>query len=125
MAGFKSFEDLQCWKEARKLRIFVSKQLIAKFPNNEKYNLTSQIRNSSRSVSNNIAEGFGRFHYQENIQFCRIGRGSLFETLDHGITASDEGYINDDILNELRIHHDKTLLVLNGYIKYLNEQKNT
>lgn len=109
MAGFKSFEDLQCWKEARKLRVFVSKQLIAKFPDNEKYNLTSQIRNSSRSVGNNIAEGFGRFHYQENIQFCRIGRGSLFETLDHGINALDEGYIKEDILNELRNHHDKTL----------------
>jgi four helix bundle protein len=38
----------------------------------EKYALTSQLRRSSRSISDNIAEGYGRFHYQENIQFCRI-----------------------------------------------------
>jgi len=52
------------------------------------------MRRASRSVNHNIAEGYGRFPFQENIQFCRIARGSLFETLDHGIIALDEGYIS-------------------------------
>ena len=123
MGNFKSFEDLACWKEARKLRIFVKNSLITKIPNSEKYELISQIKRSSRSVGNNISEGYGRFHFQENIQFCRIARGSLFETLDHGIVAFDEGYIPEEILKELREIHNKTLLILNGYIKYLKSQK--
>jgi len=85
--------------------------------------LVSQIRRSSRSIGNNISEGFGRYHFQENIQFCRIARGSLNETLDHGIIAFDEGYISEEKLKELREIHDKTLRILNGYIKYLQNCK--
>lgn len=124
MSSFKSFEELACWKESRKLRNFVKDEIILKIPNTEKYGLISQIKRSARSVGNNIAEGFGRYNFQENIQFCRIARGSLDETLDHGIIALDEGYISEEILKELRIIHNKTLLILNGYIKYLINQKN-
>lgn len=67
MAGF---EELEVWKVARNLRIEVRK-LYLKFPKNEEYSLTSQIKRSSRSITANIAEGHGRYHYQENIQFCR------------------------------------------------------
>jgi four helix bundle protein len=125
MSNFISFEELGCWKEARNLRLFVAKEIVTKLPNSEKFGLIDQIKRCSRSVGNNIAEGYGRFHFQENIQFCRIARGSLFETLDHGIIAFDEGFISEDILNELRIIHDKTLKILNGYIKYLKNQKET
>lgn len=59
---FKSFEDLEVWKKGRELRLFV-KELIRKFPSDEKYALTQQIRKSSRSITNNIAEGHGRFFY--------------------------------------------------------------
>ena len=123
MGGFKSFEELACWKEARIFRNFVKDIIIPKLPNSEKYELVGQIRRSSRSVGNNIAEGFGRFHYQENIQFCRTARGSLNETLDHAIIALDENYISELDLGELRILHDKTQRILNGYIKYLKDSK--
>ena len=123
MGNFKSFEELACWKEARNLRLFVKINIITKLPNSERFALIDQIKRSSRSVGNNISEGYGRFHFQENIQFCRIARGSLFETLDHGIVAFDEGYISEENLNELRSIHNKTLLILNGYIKYLMNQK--
>ena len=124
MASFKSFEDLECWKQARILRKFVSKSIITKIPKSERYELISQIRRSSRSVGNNITEGYGRYNYQENIQFCRIARGSLVETLDHGIIAYDEEYITKEEFLELRKIHDNTLKILNGYIKYLKTQKN-
>ena len=123
MGNLNSFEELACWKEARNLRLFVSKEIVKKLPNDEKFSLTNQIKRSSRSVGSNIAEGYGRFHFQENIQFCRIARGSLFETLDHGLIAFDEGYISEDDLNQLRDIFNKTLLILNGYIKYLKVQK--
>jgi len=123
MENFKTFEDLECWKEARKLSIHVKINILSKFPENEKFDLTLQLSRSSRSIGNNISEGFGRFHYQENIQFCGIARGSLTETLDHCTFAYDESYISQDELLEVRKIYNKTLLLLNGYIKYLNTKK--
>jgi len=123
LSSFKSFEQLACWKEARILRNYVKDYIIPRLPGSEKFELVNQIRRSSRSVGNNIAEGFGRFHYQENIQFCRIARGSLNETLDHTIIAFDENYISMEVLQELRDIHDKTQKILNGYIKYLKDSR--
>lgn len=56
MSSFRSFEELECWKEARELRNFVKDKIIPKTPNDEKFALKSQIRRSSRSIVNNIAE---------------------------------------------------------------------
>ena len=124
MSSLQSFEDLHCWKAAREIRLYVSENIIPKMPVDEKYALISQIRRSSRSVSDNISEGFGRFHFQENIQFCRIARGSLCETLNQVITANDENYIDDEILNIFRVLFDKTKSLINGYINYLSNAKN-
>jgi four helix bundle protein len=63
------------------------------FPKSEEYLLKAQILDSGRSITANIAEGFGGFHHQENIQFSRQSRGSLDETLEHMVTAYDERYI--------------------------------
>ncbi|MEQ9383910.1 MAG: four helix bundle protein [Imperialibacter sp.] len=122
MANLKSFEELECWKAGKELRVFVSK-LAKRFPMDELYALTSQIKRSSRSVTNNIAEGYGRFHFQENIQFCRQGRGSLYETLDHLLIAKEEEYIDEPDLIAGRQLIEKTTTILNGYIKYLSEAK--
>lgn len=118
----RTFEDLEVWKLARELRISISK-LVKEFPIEEKYRLTDQMVRASRSVTNNIAEGYGRFHYQENIQFCRHSRGSLNELIDHLIVALDEEYITEEQYN---LHKAKTLhciKVLNGYISYLKRAK--
>jgi four helix bundle protein len=123
MSSLKSFEDLECWKAARELRIFVSQNIIPKFSVDEKCALTSQLRRSSRSVSDNIAEGYGRFHYQENIQFCRIARGSLYESLNQVITARDENYIDEDLLQQFRERFERTKAIINGYINYLVKTK--
>lgn len=123
MAGVKSFEELECWKASRELRIFASKKVISNFPADERYALTSQLRRSSRSVSDNIAEGYWRFNHQENIQFCRIARGSLNESLNQVLTAEEEGYINDTLVLEYRTIFKKTEAILNGYINYLKRAK--
>lgn len=121
--SLKAFEDLECWKAARELRIFVSQNILSKFASEEKCALTSQLKRSSRSVSDNIAEGFGRYHYQENIQFCRIARGSLTESLNQVITALDENYIEEDLLQKFRERFERTKAILNGYINYLAKTK--
>ncbi|MFC4221632.1 four helix bundle protein [Flagellimonas marina] len=123
MGNFKTFEELECWKASRILRNFVKDEILSLLPKDERFELCSQIKRSARSVGNNIAEGFGRFNFQENIQFCRMARGSLNETLDHMIIAKDEGYITSEKLNNYRELHNRTLKILNGYIKYLKDAK--
>lgn len=117
-----NFEELEAWKLARELRNEVS-ILVKKFPAEEKFRLTDQIIRSSRSATANIAEGYGRFHYQENIQYCRQARGSITETLDHLICAKDNSYIDEKVLNEYRIKINHNIKVLNGYIAYLIKRK--
>jgi four helix bundle protein len=101
--NIRSFEDLEVWKKGREVRLFVQ-NVIKKFPSDEKFALVFQIRKSSRSITNNIAEGYGRYFYQEITQFCRISRGSLTETLDHMIVAFDEKYINEAELMNLEFY---------------------
>ncbi len=117
-----SFQELETWKIARKFRNEI--RLVAvSFPVEEKFKLIDQITRSSRSVTANIAEGFGRYHHQENIQFCRTARGSLNETLDHLVCAFDCGYISEGQLQKLHQLDDNCLKVLNGYIAYLKRAK--
>ena len=118
-----SFTELEVWKQARKIRILIS-ELTKHFPSEEKFRLTDQITRSSRSISNNIAEGHGRFHYQDNIRFCVIARGSLSETLDHVIIANDENLITESALHAFQSEYDQCLKLLNGYIQFIRRKKN-
>lgn len=120
----RSFQDLECWKKCKELRVEVSK-LFKTFPDFEKYELVSQMRRASRSTTNNIAEGYGRFHYQENIQFCRVSRGSLYELLDQVDIAFEESYIDKNKFESLNSLIVSCIKVLNGYIKYLKKAKDT
>ena len=119
----KSFEDLECWKAAVEVRKYVS-QIIKKFPASEKYDLIDNMKRASRSATRNIAEGYGRFHYKENIQFCRQSRGSLYEIVDDLITAQDENYITDSEYQEGRSLIERAIMILNGYINYLAKALN-
>jgi four helix bundle protein len=123
MATYNHFYDLPVYKTCRTFRKKISGIVKKALPKTEEYHLKAQVLGSSRSVTANIAEGFGRFHYQENIQFCRQSRGSLDETLEHMITAYDEKYIPKELLTEINKDYKDCLKQLNGYIKYLNPAK--
>jgi four helix bundle protein len=117
-----SFEDLEVYKLARKLSKEVS-QLIKKLPAIEEYNLKNQMRRAKLSMTNNIAEGFGRYHYQENIQFCRQSRGSICELIDDLNECFDNEYIDSNYRNVLKNDAYHLIKVLNGYIASLKRQK--
>ena len=117
--SLKSFEDLQCWQACREVRIFIT-ELIKGYPKEEQYSIVDNMKRAARSTTQNIAEGFGRFHYKENLQFCRISRGSLFELADDLITSIDEGFITKEDYELGRNKISNALALLNGYIKYLN-----
>ena len=121
-SGYRSFKDLECWKACLDVRRWVA-TIVKGFPKEEKYELVSQMRRASRSTTANIAEGYGRFHFQENIQFCRISRGSLYELLDHLTVAVDEEYISQEKSEEAEALVRKSIAIVNGYLKYLQSQK--
>ena len=124
MSIVKSFEDLDCFKICKDLRLEIS-ELVKSFPISEQFRLNDQMIRCSRSITNNIAEGYGRFQYKENIQFCRISRGSLYELLDHIQIANENQFITSQQKLELEKKIETSLKLLNGYINYLNSKFNS
>ena len=118
----RDFTDLETWRFARRLRIEVYR-ISRGFPKNETFGLASQIRRAAVSVTANIAEGFGRYSYQENIQFCRQSRGSVYELRDHFTTALDAGYITKEQYSVLDRQTISVTKLINGYIRSTKERK--
>ena len=117
-----TFEDLNVYKLAREFSRKVS-ELIKLLPKSEEYNLKPQMKRAKLSVTNNIAEGYGRYHYQENIQFCRQSRGSVCELIDDFNECYDEKYIKKAYCEELKKDAYNLIKVLNGYIASLKRSK--
>ena len=107
-----AFENLDAWKESRKLVVAVY-QLLDKFPNFEKYALCDQIRRSIVSVPSNLAEGSGRVSPKEQLHFYEISYGSLMESYNQLILA-DLKYISNDELEGIFPQIDTVARMLNG-----------
>ena len=122
MATARTFQDLEVWKLGRSLRRKLY-EIAKTLPAEERYNLAGQIRAAAISLTANLAEGFGRFHYKENAQFCRIARGSACEVQDHLLTCLDEGYIPPTLHQELDRELTTFLRTLNAYIKAIGSPK--
>jgi four helix bundle protein len=111
-------DDYELYRVAREFRRNTYR-LIKQLPACEKYCLGPQMRRAAVSVTNNIAEGHGRWHFQENIQFCRISRGSVEELIDDFNTCLDEGYGADGVAASLKEDAYALVARLNSYIAYL------
>lgn len=120
--GKRGFEDLECYKLA--LDVIVNAyQLAQHVESKEKYDLAPQIRQSAESVTANIAEGYGRYHYLDNLKFYSNARGSLNETLSHFIEALVVGYIERPYFEQVYMLIRQTERTLNGYMGYVRKQK--
>ena len=102
MAGIiRSYRDLEIWKMARELVVPVHKMTLEKLPKFEMYEEGSQIRRSSKSISSNIVQGYGRSRYKnEYIKFLTYGLASCDETRDHLEMLYDTGSLSDKTLYE-------------------------
>lgn len=116
-------QRLKVWVQAKDLAVFVYQIVVPCFPPEEKWGLSIQVKRSASSIPANIAEGYGRYYYQSNIQFCYNARGSLAETISHVILASDLGYLPNDVYLEFIKKSEELTLMLNGYISYLKKSK--
>jgi four helix bundle protein len=114
----KDFTTLAAWQYARDLKLFFYSQVLPTIRYEEKKTLGYQIRKTLISITANIAEGYGRYHYREGIQFYRVSRASLYELKDHLITCYDLGYINRQLLVSGNKQIEKTKITLNGYISF-------
>jgi len=119
---FGDFRDLQIWQRSQDIRKKLW-DLAKALPKEETYRLCDQIIRASRSATACIAEGYGRYHYQENIQYCRQSRGSLYELIDHIDVARECKYIETEQTEALITEIKTTIKLLNGYIKYLKNKK--
>lgn len=117
-----TFEELKCWQLAYELKVGLKKAIIESLPASERFELKSQMLRASRSVTANIAEGWGRFHYLDSNKFYYNARGSLSELLDHLIEARDENYIENEVYMLYRDKIQEALKVLNGFIFYLKRE---
>ncbi len=120
--NYKGYKDLECYTKARALRVFIS-TFVKKFPSHEKLFLTAQIIDCSRSVTRNIAEGYGRYTFTDTRNFFIIARGSTTETMEQLTTAFDENYITEEELKTGEAKCEIVFKLINGYIAYLDKSK--
>ena len=116
MASIKSFTELIAWKEGHKLVLMIY-EMTKRFPPEEKFGLTNQLRRAIISFTSNIAEGFSRNTSKEKVQFYYTALGSLTEVLNQIIASKDLGYLSnqDYILVERQLIVSSKLI--NGLIK--------
>src|SRR6266571_1236650 len=121
---FQTFEDLEVYRAAREFRkaMYV---VTRRLPDFEKYDLASQIRRASVSLTNNMAEGHGRYHYPDQIRFFLHSRGSLEELVDDLNVCLDEKYLSSDEVAKLKEQACGVLILINGYLRYLRSRSST
>ena len=118
----KSFKDLKVWQKSYTLCLEIYK-ISVKFPKEERYGLTSQVRRAAVSVPSNIAEGYGR---KTKADYCRalyIAYGSLCEVETQILLSGDLGFLPEDLMANILENLSEVERMLKALIKSL--EKNT
>ena len=110
------FTDLEAWREAHKLTLFVYK-VTQNFPKTEIYGLTSQLRRAAVSIESCIAEGFCRYHYKDRLNFYYDARGSVGEVQSQTIDAKDLDFVDEKIFKQVFDQAEKVGVILGGLIR--------
>jgi four helix bundle protein len=119
----RGLEGLLAWQKSVDLVKRVYRDLLPLLPKEEKWAMATQLRRSSASIPANIAEGYGRFYYQEGVRFCYIARGSLDELITYITLAKELGYISKEVFESLRSDFFELQRIISGYIDYLKKSR--
>ena len=117
-----TFEDLEVYQVAREFRKAMY-HIAKRLPDIEKFGLVSQVRRAALSLTNNIAEGHGRYHYLDQIKFTLQSGGSLEELIDDLNVCLDAEYLPEAEVAPVLKHGWRVYRVINGYIRYLRNRK--
>jgi|SRR5688500_4115467 len=109
--AYKDFTQMPVWQKALKLLVRVY-QITKRFPSEEKFGMTADMRRSANSVVHNLAEGFGRFENKDKSRFYKISRGSAYEIISQTLASYILDYLNSDERDEL----------VNGYKEVIDEE---
>ena len=119
-----TFEDLEVYQAARQFRTAMYR-IAEQLPEIEKFGLASQIRRAAVSLTNNIAEGHGRYHFLDQIRFTLQSRGSLEELLDDLNVCLDEQYFPPEGIDLLKQQGWRARQLIDGYVRYLRREKDS
>lgn len=113
-----SYKDLVVWQKGIELvnEIYV---VTRKFPKEEMFGLTNQLRRAVISIPANIAEGWGRSSTKNYVQFIKISLGSLFELETLIIISKDQNYLEEEIMNKISVEIKEIGKMLNKLIRNL------
>ena len=123
MSEIQSYKELDVWKQSR-LLVKCVYQLTKGFSKDEQFGLVSQMRRAAVSIPSNIAEGCGRNHFKDSIQFFFVARGSLYELETQLILSSDLNFLPASDFDEISNQITRCKKLLNGFINYYQKQTN-
>lgn len=119
----KGLQTLLVWQRAMEHAVWVCQQVLPSLPPDERYALSAQLRRAAQSIPANIAEGYGRYYYQDAIRFCYIARGSCEEAMTQIILAFRLGYLNEGLFQQAIRDNQEVVRLINGYITFLRQSK--
>jgi len=123
MAKKEGLEGLVAWRKSMDLALRVYKEILPLLPKEENWAMGSQLRRAAASIPANIAEGNGRYYYQEGVVYCYIARGSLEETRTFLNLALELGYLPDELHSSFSDDLLELQRIISGYLAYLKKSK--
>ena len=119
----KGLEGLLAWQKSMEFAKRIYTDVIPLLPKEEKWVIGSQLRHAASIVPANMAEGYGRFYFQEGVRFSYIARGSLEEILTFLTLAKDLNYLPVELFESLRVEVLEIKRIIGGYIAFLKKSK--
>ena len=120
----RTFRDLRVWQRAMDLVTAVYRQS-QRFPAEERFALTAQMRRAAVSIPSNIAEGYGRNSTTDYVRFLRMASGSLYELQTQAEIARTLNYVSATSLNDLLSAADELARMLSTLIRTVETKKKT
>jgi four helix bundle protein len=116
------FTKLEAWQISHELVLAVY-MVLKKFPKEERFGIIDQLRRAVSSITANIAEGWGRYHFADRIKFYYQARGSCSEVQNFLILSKDLGYLDKSEFDKLNVMCDRCFKIISGLIRAIDKLK--